>query len=154
MFKLDLEEAEEQEIKLPISVRSLKKQESFRKICTSALLTMPKPLTMWITTNCGKFFKIQEYQTTFLLRNRYAGQEETEPEMEECGAGVQIGKGVCQGYILSPYLFNLYENASCETPGWMKHKLESTLPGKISITSDMLMTPPLWQKAKRNYRAS
>ena len=46
------------------------------------------------------------------------------------------------------------QSTSCETPGWMKHKLESRLPGEISITSDMLMTPPLWQKAKRNYRAS
>ena len=56
-----LEKAEEPEIKLPTSVGSLKKQESPRK--TSALLTMPKPLTMWITTNCGKFFKRWEYQT-------------------------------------------------------------------------------------------
>ena len=59
MFKLDLEKAEEPEIKLPTSVRSTttKKRESSRKIFTSALLTMPKPLTVWITTNCGKFLK-------------------------------------------------------------------------------------------------
>ena len=57
MFKLDLEKAEEPEIKLPTSVGSLKKQESSRKISTSALLTKPKPLTVWITTNCGKFLK-------------------------------------------------------------------------------------------------
>ena len=56
MFKLDLEKAEEPEIKLQTSVGSLKKQESSRKISTSALLNMPKPLTEWITTNCGKFF--------------------------------------------------------------------------------------------------
>ena len=56
-FKLDLEKAEEPEIKLPTSIRSSKKQESFRKTSISALLTMPKPLTVWITTNCGKFFK-------------------------------------------------------------------------------------------------
>ena len=55
MFKLDLEKAEEPEIKLPTSTGSLKKQESSRKTSTSALLKMPKPLTMWITTNCGKF---------------------------------------------------------------------------------------------------
>ena len=55
MFKLDLEKAEESEIKLPTSVVSQKKQESSRKISTSALLTMPKPLTVWITINCGKF---------------------------------------------------------------------------------------------------
>jgi len=57
IFKLNLEKAEEPEIKLPISVESSKKQESPRKTSTSALLTMPKPLTVWITTNCGKFFK-------------------------------------------------------------------------------------------------
>ena len=59
-----LEKAEESEIKLPTSVGSLEKQESFRKISSSALLTMPKPLTVWTTTNCGKFLKRWEYQTT------------------------------------------------------------------------------------------
>ena len=57
MLKLDLEKAEEPEIKLPTSVGSLKKQESSSKTSTSALLTTPKPLTVWITPNCGKFFK-------------------------------------------------------------------------------------------------
>ena len=64
MFKLDLEKAEEPEIKLPTSIGSLKKQESSRKISVSALLTMPNPLTVWITINCGKFWKRWEYQTT------------------------------------------------------------------------------------------
>ena len=64
IFKLDLEKAEEPEIKLPTSVASSKKQESSRKISASALLTKPKPLTVWITTNCGKFLKIWEYQIT------------------------------------------------------------------------------------------
>jgi len=62
MFKLDLEK-EEPEIKLPTSISSLKKQESSRKTYTSALLTMSKPLTVWIQTNCGKFFKRWKYQT-------------------------------------------------------------------------------------------
>ena len=65
MFKLDLEKAEEPEIKLPTSIGSLKKQESSRKTCASALLTMPKPFTVWITINCGKFWKRWEYQTTW-----------------------------------------------------------------------------------------
>ena len=64
MFKLVLEKAEEQEIKLPTSVGLSKKQERSRKTSISALLTMPKPLTVWITTNCGKFLKRWEYQTT------------------------------------------------------------------------------------------
>ena len=65
MFKLDLGKAEEPEIKLPTSVGSSKKQGVPEKTSISALLAMPKPLTMWITTNCGKFFKRCEYQTTF-----------------------------------------------------------------------------------------
>jgi len=64
MFKLNLENAEEAEIKLPTFVRSTKKQESSRKTSISALLTMPKPLTVWITTKCGKFFKRWKYQNT------------------------------------------------------------------------------------------
>ena len=64
IFKLVLEKAEEPEIKLPTSAGSLKKQESSRKTSISALLTMQKPLTVWITTNCGKFWKRWEYQTT------------------------------------------------------------------------------------------
>jgi len=61
---MDVEEAEEPEIKLPTSIGLSKKQESSRKTFTSALLTMPKPLTVWITTNYGKFLKKWEYQTT------------------------------------------------------------------------------------------
>ena len=64
MFQLDLEKAEEPEIKLPISIGSSKKQESSRKTPTSAFWTTPKPLTVWITRNCGKFLKRWEYQTT------------------------------------------------------------------------------------------
>ena len=65
MFKLDLEKAEEPEIKLPASTGSLKKQENSRKTSTSALSTMPMPLPVWITTKRGKFFKRLEYQTTW-----------------------------------------------------------------------------------------
>ena len=65
MFKLVLEKAEEPEIKLPTSAGSSKKQENSRKTSVSALLTMPKPLTVWITINCGKLFKRWEYQTTW-----------------------------------------------------------------------------------------
>ena len=65
MFKLVLEKAQEPEIKLPTSTGSLKKQENSKKTSISALLTMPKPLIVWITINCGKFFKRLEYQTTW-----------------------------------------------------------------------------------------
>ena len=65
MFKLVLEKAEEPDIKLPTFTESSKKWESSRKTSISALLTMPKSLTMWITINCGKFWKRWEYQTTW-----------------------------------------------------------------------------------------
>ena len=105
MFKLVLEKAEEPEIKLPTS----KKHKSCRKTSTSALLTMPKPLTVWITTN----WKILQEMgipdhLTCLLRNLYAGQEATVRTGHGTTDWFQIGKGVCQGYILSPCLFNLY----------------------------------------------
>ena len=100
MFKLDLEKAQEPEIKLPISARSLKKQESSRQISTSVLLIMPKPLTVWITTNCGKFFKRWEYQTTCQEATVRTGHGTTD--------WFQIEKGVRQGCILSSCLFNLY----------------------------------------------
>ena len=64
-YKLGLEKAEEPEIKLPTSTGSSKKQESSRETSISALLAMPKPLTLWINTNCGKFFKRWEYKTTW-----------------------------------------------------------------------------------------
>jgi len=78
MFKLDLEKAEEPEIELPTFVGSLRKQESSRKTSTSALLTMPKPLTVWITVN-WKILQEMEIldHLTCLLRNLYAGQEAT-----------------------------------------------------------------------------
>ena len=65
IFKLDLEKEEEPDIKLPTSAGSSKKQEKTRKTYTSALLTTQKPLTVWITTSCGKFLKRLEYQVTF-----------------------------------------------------------------------------------------
>ena len=109
MFKLVLEKAEEPEIKLQTSRGSLKKQESSRKTSISALLTMPKPSTVRITINCGKFWKRWEYHhLTCLLRNLYAGQEATVRTAHRTTDWFQIGKGVHQGCILSPCLFKLY----------------------------------------------
>ena len=108
MFKLVLEKEVEPEIKLPTSIGSLKKQDSSRKISTSALLTMPKPLTLWITTNCGKCLKRFPDHLTCLMRNLYAGQEATVRTGHGTTGWFQIGKGVRQGCILSPCLFNLY----------------------------------------------
>ena len=109
MFKLVLEKAEEPKIKLPASAGSWKKQESSRKTSTSALLTMPKPSTVWITLNCGKFWKrgIPDHLKC-LLRNLYAGQEATVRTGHGATDWFRIGNGVCQGCILSPCLFKLY----------------------------------------------
>ena len=85
---------------------------------------------------------------TCLLRNLYAGQEATVRTGHGTTEWFQIGKGVCQGCILSPCLFNLYAEYIREMLDWKKHKLESRLPGEISITSDMQMIPALWQKVK------
>ena len=149
MFKLDLQKAAFPETKLPTSVVSSKKQESSKETSTSALLTMLKPLIVWITTNCKI---LQETGTpdhlTCLLRNLYAGQEATVRTGYGTIEWFQIGKGVCQGYILSSSYLIYMQSTSCEMPGWIKHKLESRLQGEISITSDMQMTPPIWQKRK------
>ena len=109
MFKLVLEKAEEPEIKLPTSAGSWKKQESSRKTPTSALLTMPKPLLVWIKTNWKilKEFGIPDHLTC-LLRNLYADQEATVRTGHGTTDWFQIEKGARQGCILSPCLFNFY----------------------------------------------
>ena len=102
MFKLVLVNAEEPEIKLPTSAGALKKQESSRKTSISALLMMPKPLTVWITINWKilKEMGIPDH-LTFLLRNLNAGQEATVRTEHGTTDWFQIGKGVHQGCILS-----------------------------------------------------
>ena len=110
MFKLVLEKAEEPEIKLPTSAGSRKKQESSRKTSISALLTMPKAFD---SVDSNKLWKILKEigipdHLTCLLRNLYAGQEATVRTGHGATDWFQIGKGVCQGCILSPCLFNLH----------------------------------------------
>ena len=109
MFKLDLEKAEEPEIKLPTSAGWSQKQESSRKTPTFALSTMPKSLTVWITTHWKILQEIGiSEHLTCLLRNLYAGQEATARTGHGTTDWFQIGKGVHQSCILSPCLFNLY----------------------------------------------
>ena len=83
---------------------------------------------------------------TCLLINLYAGQEATVRTTD----WFLIGKGVGQGCKFPPFLFNLYAEYIMRNAGLKEAELESRLPGEISITSDMQMTPPLWQKVKRN----
>ena len=87
---------------------------------------------------------------TCLLRHLYAGQEATVRTRHEITDWFKIGKGVYQGCILSHCLFNFYAEYIMRNAGLEETQLESRLPGEISITLDMQMTPPLWQKAKRN----
>ena len=114
---------------------------------------MPKPFTVQITTNSGKLLKdmgITDHLTC-LLRNLYAGQEATARIGHGTTGWFQIGKGVLQGCTLSPCLFNFYAEYIMEDAGLNEPQVESRLPGEISDTQ---MTPPLWQKVKKNLRVS
>ena len=88
------------------------------------------------------------HHLTGLLRNLYTDQETTVRIGHGMTSLFQIVKGVCQGCILSPRYLTYMQSTLCQMLSWKKHKLESKLPGEISVTSDMNMTPPLWQKAK------
>ena len=118
----------------------MEKQESSRKTSISALLTMPKPLTVWITINCGKFFKRWEYQTTwpaFWETCMQVRKQQLELDMEQ-----QTGSKLGKEYIKAVYCHLAYltymQSTSWEMPGWMKHKLESRFPGEIS-------KPQIWR---------
>ena len=78
-----------------------------------------------------------------------AKKQQLEPEMEQW-TGSKLGKEYIKAVYYHPAYVTSMQSTSCKMPGWMKHKLESRLPGEISITSDMQMTPPLWQKVKKN----
>ena len=189
------------EIKLPTSVGSLKKQESSRETSTSALLTMPKPLTVWITINCGKLWKRWEYQTTLPASWEICMQikkQQLELKMEQWllllllsrvwlwdpidgsppGSSVhgilqvrivewvalsfsnrtmdwfQMGKGACQSNIWSPCLFNFYAEYTMRNARLDEAQAGIKIAGRNINNLDMQMTPTLWQKAKRNQRAS
>ena len=135
------------EIKLQTSIGSLKKQKSSRK--TSALLTMPNPLTVWITTNCGKFFKRWEYQTTWPASWETCMQVKKQPDMEQW-TDSKLGEEYIKAIYCHPAYLTCMLSTSGGTLGWMNHKLKSRLPGEISITSDRQMTPSLGPKAKKN----
>ena len=122
----------------------------YSSISTSALLTKPKPLTVWMTTNCGKFLKRWKYQTTLPASWEICMQvkkQQLELDMEQ-QTGSKLGKEYFKAIYCHPAYLTYMQSISCKMPDWKKHKLESRLPGEISTASDMQMTPPLWQKAK------
>ena len=154
MFKLDLEEAEEPENKLPTSVGSSRNREFQKNICF-CLVHYAKAFY------CADRNKLENSSRdgildhfTFLLTNVYVGQEATIRTGHGTTDWFQIGKEIHQGYILSPCLFNLYTEYIIRNTGLDEVQVESRLLGEISIMSDMQMTPPLWQKVKKNQRAS
>ena len=136
------------------STESSKKQENSRKTSISAFLTMPKPLTVWITINCGKFWRRWEYQTTWPASWEMCMQvrkQQLELDTEQ-QTGSKLGKEYVKSAYCHPAYLTYMQSTTWEALSWRKHKLESRLPGEISITSDMQMTPPLWQKVNKNWR--
>ena len=151
MFKLDLEKAEEPEIKLPTSPGSSKKQE-FQKNIYLCFTDSAKASDY---ADHNKLWKILQEMgipdhLTGLLRNLYADEEATVRTGHGTTDCFQIGKGVRQGCILSLCLFNLYAEYIMRNAGLEETQAGIKIHGKISITSDMQMTPPLWQKVKRS----
>ena len=104
------------------------------------------------STNCGKFLKKWEYQTT--LPASWETYMQVKKQQLELDMEQQTGSKLRKEYVKAVYCHAAYltsmQSSSWETLGWRKHKLESRLPGEISTTSDMEMTPPLWQKVKKN----
>ena len=147
---LGLEKAEEPQIKLTTSNGSQDKQENSRRAFTSVSLTMWKPLTftltMWkpLISNCEKFLKemgIPDYLTC-LLRSLYTSQEAKVRTRHRTTEWFQIGKRAWQTVYCHPAYLSSMQSTSCEMLGWMKHKLESRLPGEASINSETQVTPP------------
>ena len=152
MFKLVLGKAEESEIKLPTSVRSWKKAREFQKNIYFCFIDYAKALDC---VNHNKLWKILKEMgipdhLTCLLKNLYAAQEATVRPGHGTTDWFQIGKSYVKAVSCHPAYVAYMLSTSWETLGWKKHKLESRLPGEISITSDMQMTPSLWQKVKKS----
>ena len=133
----------------------MEKAREFQENIYFCFIDYTKSLIVWITRNWKilKEMRIPDHLTC-LLRNLYAGQEATVRTGHGTTDWFQIGKGVRQDSILSPCLFNFYAEYIMRNAGLEEAQAGIKIAREISITSDMQMTPPLWQKAKRNKRAS
>ena len=150
MLKLDLEKAKEAEIKLPTSAESLKKKE-LQKNIYFCFIDYVKAFDCVDHQKLWKIWKevgIPDHLTC-LLKNLEVKKQQLELDMEQ-QKGYKLGKEYVHAVYCHPAYLTYMQSTSWEVSAWMKHKLESKLPGEISIISDMQMTPPLWQKAKKN----
>ena len=141
---------------MPTSVGSLKKASKLQKNICFCLIDYAKAFDCVDHNKLRKILKemgIPDH-LTFLLRNLYAGQKATVRTGHETTDWFQIGKGVRQGCIWSPCLFNLYAEYIMRNTGLEETQAGSRFLGEISIISDIQMTPLLWQKVKRNSKAS
>ena len=139
MFKLGLEKTRGTRDQIANIHWINRKQGNSRKTSTSVSLTMPKPLTLWITTNCGKLLKRWEYQTILPVSwdtCMWVKKQQLEPCMEQRTGSRSRKKYEKAVYCLPVYLTSM-QSTLCEMPGWMSYKLESRLLGEISTTSDM-----------------
>ena len=136
--------------KLSTSAGSLIKREFQKNICFCIIDYIK--VFVWITINCGKFWKRWEYQTTWPVSwETYMQVKKQQLELDrEQQTGSKLGKEYVKAVYCHPAYLTSMQSTSWEMLGWMKHKLELRLLGEISIISDMQMTPPLWQKVKRN----
>ena len=152
MFKLDLKRQRNQTSNCQQPMDHSKSKRVSEKHLLLLLLTMSKPLTVWIITNCETFFKRWKYQTTFPASWETCMQvrkQQLELDVEQ-----QTGSKLGKEYVKAVYCHSAYltymQSTSCKMLGWIKHELESILLGEILITLDVQITPPLWQKVKRN----
>ena len=146
MFKLNLEKAEEPEIKLPTSVGSKKKQVNSKKTSTSASLTTLNHLTVWITINCENSSRDGNTRPCDLPPEKsFSGQEATVRTGHGTIDWFQIGKGICQGCILSPCLFNLYAEYIMRNAGLDEAQAGVKIAGR-NINNLRYADDTLWQK--------
>ena len=134
MFKMNLEKAEESEIKLPTSVGSSKKQEFQKNIC---FIDYTKAFDCVGHNKLWEILQEMGYQTTSLASWEICMQvkkQQLEPDMEQ-QTGCKLGKEYVKAVYCHPAYLTYMQSTSCEMPGWMKHKLKSRLPGEISINS-------------------
>ena len=131
----------------------IKKAREFQKTIYFCFIDYTKVFE-WITTNCGKFFKRWEYQTTWPASWEICMQvkkQQLEPYMQQ-RTGSKLGKEYQKAVNCHPAYLTYIQSTSCEMSGCIKHKLESRLPGEISITSDMQMTP-LWAESEEQLKS-